>query len=88
MPPVVIYTTPYCPYCTQAKNLLKSKGVAFEEIDVGGSREAREAMIEKAGGRYTVPQIFIGSQHVGGCDDLHALNAKGELDRLLQSAAK
>lgn len=85
MRPVTIYTTPYCPYCASAKALLRRKGVDFEEIDVSASSALRQAMIERASGRYTVPQIFIGDGHVGGCDDLHALDAKGELDRLLQS---
>jgi glutaredoxin 3 len=84
MPPVTIYTTPYCPYCTAAKSLLKRKRVDFEEIDVS-KPAARQAMTERAGGQYTVPQIFIGGYHAGGCDELHALDAKGELDRLLQS---
>jgi len=85
MPPVTIYTTPYCPYCIRAKNLLKRKGINFDEIDVSASVALRETMIERARGRYTVPQIFIGDYHAGGSDDLHALDAKGELDRLLQS---
>ena len=85
MPQVTIYTTPYCPYCMRAKHLLKRKGVKFDEIDVSASAALREAMIERARGSYTVPQIFIGDYHAGGCDDLHALDAKGELDRLLQS---
>jgi glutaredoxin 3 len=84
MPHVTIYTTPYCPYCARAKALLKSKGVAFEEIDAS-NHDVRTAMTERAHGRYTVPQIFIGEFHAGGCDDLHELDAKGELDRLLQS---
>jgi glutaredoxin 3 len=88
MAPVTIYTTPYCPYCMRAKSLLSKKGVTFEEIDVSRSSEARQAMIDRANGGYTVPQIFIGEKHVGGCDDLHALDAKGELDRLLQSEAQ
>ncbi len=85
MPPVTIYTTPYCPYCLSAKSLLARKGVAFEEIDVSRSAALRETMVKRANGGYTVPQIFIGGSHVGGCDELHALDAKGELDRLLQS---
>ena len=85
MPHITVYTTPFCPYCMRAKALLNRKGVAFEEIDVSRSPADREAMIERANGGYTVPQIFIGGQHVGGCDDLYALDAKGELDRLLQS---
>ena len=84
MPPVTIYTTPTCPYCRRAKNLLDRKGVSFEEIDASDP-SIRGAMIERTGGSYTVPQIFIGSRHIGGCDDLYALDAKGELDRLLQS---
>ncbi len=84
MPPVTIYTTPYCPYCAQAKALLRRKGVAFEEIDVSAPA-LRQAMTQRAHGRYTVPQIFIGEYHAGGCDDLHELDAKGELDRLLRS---
>lgn len=85
MPAVTIYTTPYCPYCISAKALLTRKGVNFDEIDVSGSAALRQAMTERASGRHTVPQIFIGDYHAGGCDDLHALDAKGELDRLLQS---
>jgi glutaredoxin 3 len=85
MPPVTIYTTPYCPYCARAKALLRRKGIDFEEIDVSASPALREAMTERAHGRYTVPQIFIGGYHAGGCDDLYELDAKGELDRLLQS---
>jgi glutaredoxin 3 len=85
MPPVEIYTTPYCPYCTSAKALLKRKGVAFKEIGVSGDWELREQMIQRANGRTTVPQIFIGQTHVGGCDDLHALERAGKLDPLLQA---
>jgi glutaredoxin 3 len=82
---ITVYTTPYCPYCLQAKALLTRKGATFEEIDVSRSPAEREAMIKRANGGYTVPQIFIGGRHVGGCDELYALDAKGELDRLLQS---
>jgi glutaredoxin 3 len=85
MPPVTIYTTPFCPYCVRAKSLLNLKGVIFEEIDVSKSAKLREAMIVRAGGGYTVPQIFIRDKHIGGSDELHALDAKGELDPLLQS---
>jgi glutaredoxin 3 len=88
MPHITIYTTPYCPYCIQAKALLTRKSVAFEEIDVSRSPAEREAMTKRANGGYTVPQIFIGGRHVGGCDDLYALDAKGELDPLLQSWAQ
>ena len=84
MPEIVIYTTVFCPYCHAAKDLLKRKGAAYEEIDVTGNPEGRRRMTEKAGGRHTVPQIFIGGRHVGGCDDLYALDRRGELDRLLQ----
>jgi glutaredoxin 3 len=82
MTDVTIYTTPLCPYCQMAKGLLKKKNVSFTEVDVSdGSKRA--AMRSRAGGRNSVPQIFIGSTHVGGCDDLHALEAQGKLDRLL-----
>lgn len=83
MPPVEIYTTRYCPYCVSAKALLKRKGVDFAEIDVAGNWNLRERMIQKAMGRTTVPQIFIGAVHVGGCDELHALERAGKLDLLL-----
>lgn len=83
MPPVVIYTKATCPYCHAAKDLLRRKGAAFEEISVDGDRGRQAAMAEKAGGRWTVPQIFIGAAHVGGCDDLHALERAGRLDALL-----
>ena len=83
MPRVTIYTTPICPYCAMAKRLLASKSVAFEEIDVSRDGAKREAMVVKAGGRSTVPQIWIGDRHVGGCDDLYALEQGGSLDALL-----
>jgi glutaredoxin 3 len=83
MPPIDIYTTRYCPYCNAAKALLKKKGAAYNEIDVSGDWEQREVMIERANGRMTVPQIFIGQTHVGGSDDLHALERAGKLDLLL-----
>jgi glutaredoxin 3 len=82
MSPVEIYTTRWCPYCRAAKALLKRKGVAFTEINVSDHAQ-RQAMIERASGRMTVPQIFIGSVHVGGSDDLHALEQAGKLDPLL-----
>jgi glutaredoxin 3 len=84
MPEIVIYTTVFCPYCHAAKDLLKRKGAPYREIDVTGNPEGRRRMTEKAGGRHTVPQIFIGGRHVGGCDDLYVLDRRGELDRLLQ----
>lgn len=83
MPPVTIYTTRLCPYCTAAKSLLRQKSVAFDEIDVTGSPGGRKAMTERAEGRTTVPQIFIGDRHVGGCDDLYDLDQAGQLDQLL-----
>ena len=83
MPPVVIYTKSTCPYCHQAKDLLRSKGANFEEICVDGDRAGQAAMAAKAGGRSSVPQIFIGAKHVGGCDDLYALDGAGRLDPLL-----
>ena len=82
MPPVTIYTTRFCPYCSDAKDLLRRKSVAFDEIDVS-DRKLRAAMTERAGGRTSVPQIFIGERHVGGCDDLYALDSAGRLDPLL-----
>jgi glutaredoxin 3 len=87
MPPVEIYTTPYCPYCLDAKALLKKKGVAFTEFDVSRDRELRSQMVQRANGRMTVPQIFIGRQHVGGCDDLYELEGAGKLDTLLNAGA-
>ena len=86
-PEVVIYTTMFCPYCHSAKALLKRKNVAFNEIKVDGDRDARRTMSERAGGRTSVPQIFIAGQHVGGCDDLHALDASGALETKLRETA-
>jgi len=83
MPPVDIYTTRWCPYCHMAKALLKRKGVDFTEIDLTKERERRDEMIERANGRMTVPQIFIGPVHVGGSDELHELERAGKLDPLL-----
>ena len=80
---VEIYTTRTCPYCLAAKELLTAKGVAFEETDVGADPALRAAMRDRAHGRHTVPQIFIGGTHVGGCDDIHALDAAGKLDPML-----
>lgn len=80
---VEIYTTPWCPYCIAAKRLLTAKGAAFEEIDVSGNPAKRQEMMTRAMGRHTVPQIFVGGTHVGGCDDLHALDHRGGLDPLL-----
>jgi glutaredoxin 3 len=80
---VVIYTRAYCSYCDWAKQLLRRKGVAFEEIDVTGHQERRDEMIRRANGETTTPQIFIGATHVGGCDELYALEQTGRLDALL-----
>ena len=82
MPPVTIYTKSWCPYCSAAKDLLKAKHVDFTEIPVNSPGE-QATMARKAGGRSTVPQIWIGERHVGGCDDLYALDSKGDLDKLL-----
>lgn len=83
MKPVKIYTTPYCGFCVRAKRLLEKKKIPYEEIDVAGDDEMRMKLVEQTG-RRTVPQIFIGDRHVGGSDDLYALEEKGELDPLLQ----
>jgi len=83
MPPVEIYTTRYCPFCNAAKALLKRKGVKYSEIDIGREWERREEMIQRANGRMTVPQIFIGAVHVGGSDELLALERNGKLEPLL-----
>ena len=82
--PIVMYTTNWCPYCERARRLLKAKGTAFEEIDVESAPEKRAEMIARSG-RRTVPQIFIGDHHVGGSDDLAALNDAGQLDALLNN---
>ncbi len=81
--PVDIYTKQTCPYCVRAKGLLDSKGISYNEIKIDGDQELRAKMIERADGRYTVPQIFIDGTGIGGCDDLHALEDKGELDGML-----
>ena len=83
MKTVRIYTTPFCPYCVRAKSLLTKKGAAFEEIDVMMDQAAREEMQANSGGARTVPQIIIGGTHVGGSDDLYALEKDGKLDALL-----
>jgi glutaredoxin 3 len=82
---VEIYTTPTCPYCAMAKRLLQKKGVAFAEIDVSRDPALRQAMTQRAHGRRTVPQIFVGETHVGGCDDLYELEDAGKLDPLLSA---
>ena len=83
MQPVVIYSSDYCPYCMRAKQLLSRKGVAFTEINVDGEPQLRAEMARKAG-KTSVPQIWIGATHVGGCDDLYALERAGKLDALLR----
>ncbi|MBP9829515.1 MAG: glutaredoxin 3 [Proteobacteria bacterium] len=80
---VVVYTTNYCPYCVKVKQLLKNKGVEFQEIDLSNDDTGRLELVNMSGGRKTVPQVFINGQHIGGCDDLFALDAKKELDLLL-----
>lgn len=80
---IEIYTSPFCGYCWRAKRLLETKGVAFTEIDVMGDAEARAEMVQRANGGRTVPQIFIDGRHVGGSDELHALDRQGKLDALL-----
>ena len=80
---VTIYTTMLCPFCYRAKALLSDKGVAFDEIDVGMDPDKRQEMQSRAHGRHTVPQIFIDDTHVGGCDDLYALERAGKLDAML-----
>ena len=81
---VEIYTTPWCPYCVSAKRLLTAKGVSFEETDVSSDQAKRAEMMQRAKGRTSVPQIFIGGQAVGGSDDIHALDRAGKLDALLK----
>lgn len=82
---ITIYTKDYCPYCTKAKNLLKRKGQEqFNEIDITHDEALQQEMLSKSGGRKTVPQIFINGTHVGGCDDLYALDAAGKLEPLLK----
>ena len=83
MPRIEIYTTRTCGYCFAAKRLLGSKNVPFEEIDVSGDWEKRAEMMQRANGRHTVPQIFVDGRHIGGCDDLYALDRAGKLDPLL-----
>jgi glutaredoxin 3 len=83
MPEIEIYTTPWCAYCSRAKRLLTDKGVTFTEIDLWQESGRRAEMVERAGGRSTVPQVFIDGRGVGGSDELAALDASGALDRLL-----
>lgn len=85
MKPVEIYTSPMCGFCHAAKRLLTKKGISFSEIDVSANPGRKPEMIQRTGGRRTVPQIFIGDTHVGGCDDLFDLDGDGKLDALLAS---
>ena len=86
MPKITIYTTFLCPYCQAAKELLTAKGAAFEEIDVSYNPDMRRQMSAEAGGATTVPQIWIGDRHIGGSDDLQALDGRGKLDAMLAGA--
>ncbi|MFN7055293.1 glutaredoxin 3 [Hyphomonas sp.] len=86
MAKVTIYTRAFCPYCTRAVQVLKDKGVELHEIDAGMDPALREEMTRRSGGGRTFPQIFVGEQHIGGCDDMLALDRKGELHRLLAAA--
>lgn len=83
MATIEIYTTPFCGFCVAAKRLLNEKGAAFREIGVAGDQNLRREMMQRAGGRHTVPQIFIGGRHIGGCDELYALERAGKLDPIL-----
>lgn len=85
MPEIIVYSGPGCPYCDRAKALLKKKGVTFQDLNIRTDPAIRDAMIAKSNGRQTIPQIFIGDQHIGGCDDLYALDAAGKLDPLLHA---
>ena len=84
---VTIYSSPFCPYCYMAKKLLSGKGVSFEEVDVMMHPRRKTEMVQRAGGRTSVPQVFVGDHHVGGYDDLAALDQSGKLDPLLQEVA-
>ncbi|MBB5519135.1 glutaredoxin 3 [Amphiplicatus metriothermophilus] len=86
MKPVTVYTKPLCPYCVRALALLKKKGAPVTEISAAFDREKRAEMLQRAKGRATYPQIFIGDTHIGGCDELFALDRAGELDALLEAA--
>jgi len=84
--PVTIYTKPFCPYCARALALLQEKGVEFTEIEAAWDSAKKQEMVQRSGGRMTFPQIFIGDRHIGGCDDMQALQDSGELDRMLEAA--
>jgi glutaredoxin 3 len=83
MPKIIVYSGPSCPYCVRAKQLLQKKGAAFTDIDVKADAAQFDKMFSKSGGRKTIPQIFIDGRHIGGCDDLYALDSAGKLDALL-----
>jgi glutaredoxin 3 len=83
MPGITVYSGPGCPYCDRAKMLLKKKGAAFEDINVRADPAKLDEMMKKSGGKQTIPQIFIGDRHIGGCDEIYALDAAGKLDGLL-----
>jgi glutaredoxin 3 len=85
-PDIVMYSTGWCPYCDRARGLLQRKGVAFREVKVDEDAGERDTMLKRSGGRRTVPQIFIGDRHVGGYDELYALDKAGEFDKLLGRA--
>ena len=87
MEKIIVYGTSLCPYCLMAKRLLKNKGVPFEEINLNSEPGRRAEMLERSGGRHTVPQIFIGQRHIGGFDELYSLEQDGKLDALIESAA-
>ncbi len=86
MAQIEVFSTPMCPYCDRAKNLLKRKGAAYTEINLWQEENRRDEMIARAGGRFTVPQIFINGEHIGGCDELYALERAGQLDPKLAVA--
>ncbi|MCC7462679.1 MAG: glutaredoxin 3 [Gammaproteobacteria bacterium] len=85
MPRVLLYSTAWCPYCARARALLRARGANFEELDIEARPERRAEMVARSG-RTTVPQIFIGERHIGGCDELQALDAAGDLEPLLRSS--
>lgn len=87
MPDITVYSSMFCPFCHRAKHLLKQKGVQFEEIEVTANRDRRREMTELANGDHKVPQIFINGEHIGGCDELYALDRAGELDPKLSGSA-
>jgi len=85
MSDIIVYSGPGCPYCERAKMLLKKKGAAFQDINIRADAAKREEMLARSNGKQTIPQIFINGKHIGGCDDLYALDAAGKLDGLLAS---